>query len=108
MREFLREHSWAVTVSVLLHGLLVGGVIIAAFIPAFRKTPTLQPLPIDAVVVDSQFVHAGQQRAADAAASAQAAEQSKAAAADAKAADAKAAEEAKAAEDAKAAGDAKA
>jgi colicin import membrane protein len=108
MREFLREHSWAVVVSVLLHGLLVGGLIFTAFMSSFRKPPDLQPLPIDAVVVDSQVLHAAQhaqeQRAAEAAASAQAAEQAKAAAADAKAAEeAKTADEAKAVQDAKAA-----
>jgi colicin import membrane protein len=125
MREFLREHSWAVVGSVLLHGLLVGAVIFAALISAFRKPPSLQPLPIDAVVVDSQVLHAAQhaqdERAAQAAARARAAEQAQAAAADAKAAeeakavqdtkaadDAKAAEAAKAAEDAKAAQEAKA
>ena len=60
MREFLREHSWAVVVSVLLHGLLVGGLIFTAFMSSFRKPPDLQPLPIDAVVVDSQVLHAAQ------------------------------------------------
>src|ERR1700691_203027 len=113
MRDFLREHSWAVVVSVLLHGLLVGGLILTAFMSSFRKPPDLQPLPIDAVVVDSQVLHAAQhaqeQRAAEAAASAQAAEQARAAAADAKVAEeAKAAEDAKAAEEAKAAEQAKA
>src|SRR5271156_2938633 len=104
MREFLREHSWAVGVSALLHGLLVGALILTAFIPAFRKPPSVQPLPIDAVVVDSQVLHAAQQRAADAAASARAAEQARAAAADAKAAeDSQAAQDARAAEEAKAA-----
>jgi colicin import membrane protein len=108
MREFLREHSWAVAVSVLFHGLLVGALIFTALMSSLRRPPDLQPLPIDAVVVDSQVIHAAQhaqeQRAAEAAASAQAAEQARAAAADAKAAEeAQAVDEAKAAEDAKAA-----
>ena len=121
MRAFLREHSWAVVVSVLLHALLVGGLVLAALISAFKKPPSLQPLPIDAVVVDSQVLHAAQraqdERAAEEAARARAAEEAKAAAAakaesEAKAAAAAAeqakAEEAKPAEAAKIAEDAKA
>jgi colicin import membrane protein len=113
MREFLREHSWAVAVSVLLHGLLVGALVATALISAHRAPPSLQPLPIDAVVVDSQVLHAAQhaqnERAAEqAAAQARAAEEAKAAeaakadaAADAQAkADAAAATQAKQAEQA--------
>jgi colicin import membrane protein len=84
MRDFLREHSWAIVVSVLLHGLLVGALIATALISAYRKPPTLQPLPIDAVVVDSRVLHAAQhaqdeRAAAAAAAQARAAEEAKAA-----------------------------
>ncbi|MGB6309938.1 MAG: hypothetical protein WBF89_19305, partial [Steroidobacteraceae bacterium] len=67
MRDFLREHSWAVVVSVLLHGMLVAGLIVTAFMSAFR-TPEPQPLAIDAVVVDSQVIHAAQQAKDEAAA----------------------------------------
>jgi colicin import membrane protein len=127
MRDFLREHSWAAVVSVLLHGLLVVGLVLAALNSA-RPPPTLQPLPIDAVVVDSQVLHAAQRAQnerteqeaarARAAAEAQAAATAKsedevraaeaakaAAAADA---EAKAAEQAKVAEQAKLAEQAKA
>jgi colicin import membrane protein len=100
MREFLRENSGPVIVSVLLHGLLAAGLILTAVISARRTPPTLQPLPIDAVVVDSQILHAAQhaqeERAAQAAARARA--EAQAAAAAAKAADdARAADEAKSA-----------
>jgi colicin import membrane protein len=86
MREFLREHFWPIVFSVLLHGLLVGGLILPMLISAHRPPPSLQPLPIDAVVVDSQVLHAAQhaqdERAAEAAAArARAEEQAKAAAA---------------------------
>jgi colicin import membrane protein len=60
MRDFLREHSWPVVFSVLLHGLLVAALVIPMLISAHRKPPDLQPLPIDAVVVDSQVLHAAQ------------------------------------------------
>src|SRR5271170_5297787 len=117
MRDFLREYFWAVVLSVLLHGLLVGGVVLAALISFHRTTPSLQPLPIDAVVVDSQVLHAAQravderaQQAARAkeAAEAKAAEEAKAKADAAAAEQAKAADEVKAAEEAKAAEQAKA
>src|SRR5258705_12205411 len=60
MRDFLREHSWAVVVSVLLHGLLVVGLVLTALNSARRPPPSLQPLPIEAVVVDSQVLHAAE------------------------------------------------
>ena len=99
MRDFLREHSWAVVASVLLHGLLVGALVATALISAHRAPPSLQPLPIDAVVVDSQVLHAAQhaqnERAAEeAAARARATEEAKAA--EAAKADAAAAAQAKA------------
>jgi len=115
MREFLREHSGSVVVSVVLHGLLVAALILTAVISTHRKPPSLQPLPIDAVVVDSKIVHAAQRAQDEQAARARAAEAAKAAAAaqeqrDAEAAalQAKAAQEAKATEEAKAADDAQA
>jgi len=108
MRDFLREHSWAVVVSVLLHGLLVGALVFAALISARRTPPSPQPLPIDAMVVDSQVLHAStaaRERAEQEAARARAAEEAKAAAAAAQTeaqAEAAAADQAKAAEAAKA------
>ena len=60
MRDFLREHAGAVVVSVLLHGLLVGGMLLATYISSQTHLPTAQPLPIDAVVVNSQVLHAAQ------------------------------------------------
>jgi colicin import membrane protein len=108
MRDLQREHSWAVAVSVLLHGLLVGALVATALISAHRAPPSLQPLPIDAVVVDSQVLHAAQraqnERAAEeAAARARATEEAKAA----EAAKADAAADAQAKADAAAAADAK-
>ena len=60
MPDFLREHAWPVVVSVLLHGLLVGGMLLATYISSQTHLPTAQPLPIDAVVVNSQVLHAAQ------------------------------------------------
>jgi colicin import membrane protein len=60
MRDFLREHSGPMVVSVLLHGLLVGGMLLATYISSQTHLPAAQPIPIDAVVVDSQVLHAAQ------------------------------------------------
>jgi colicin import membrane protein len=65
MPGFLREHSWSIAVSVLLHGLLAAALIFTALISINRSTPTKVPLPIDAVVIDSQVLHAAQQALAD-------------------------------------------
>ena len=61
MQNFLREHSWPVAVSVLLHGLLVVALILATYISSRQRPPALQPIPVDAVVVDSRVLHAAQQ-----------------------------------------------
>jgi colicin import membrane protein len=99
MRDFLREHSWPMVVSVLLHGLLVGGMLLATYIASQQHMPAVQPIPIDAVVVDSQVLHAAQraqnERAEQEAARARAAAEAKAAAEQADA-DARAAAEAEA------------
>jgi colicin import membrane protein len=99
MRDFLREHAWPVVVSVLLHGLLVGGMLLVTYLSSRQHPLTVQPLPIDAVVLDSRVVHAAQ-RAKDERAEQEARERAEAeakAAAEAQAtADARAAEEAKA------------
>ena len=99
MPDFLREHAGAVVVSVLLHGLLVGGMLLATYISSQTHLPSVQPLPIDAVVIDSQVLHAAQrakdQRAEQEAARARAAAEAKAAGEQAEA-DARAAAEAEA------------
>src|ERR1700687_1607296 len=83
MRDFPREHAWPVVVSVLLHGLLGGGMLLATYISSQTHLPAVQPIPIDAVVVDSQVVHAAQrakdERAEQEAARARAAAEAKAA-----------------------------
>jgi colicin import membrane protein len=65
MPGFLREHSWSIAVSVLLHGLLAAALVFATLVTLNRSTSTKVPLPIDAVVVDSQVLHAAQQALAD-------------------------------------------
>jgi colicin import membrane protein len=99
MRDFLREHAGAVVVSVLLHGLLVGGMLLATYISSQTHLPAVQPIPIDAVVVDSQVLHVAQrakdERAEQEAARARAAAEAKAAQEQAEA-DARAAAEAEA------------
>ena len=65
MRDFLREHSWPVAVSVLLHGLLLGSMLLATYIASQQHLPAVQPIPIDAVVVDSQVLHAAQRAQAE-------------------------------------------
>jgi colicin import membrane protein len=88
----------------LLHGALVAGLVAAALISARRTPPSLQPLPIDAVVVDSQVLHAAQRaqnERAEQAARARAAAEAQAAAEHAKAAEqAKEAEQAEQAKEA--------
>jgi len=100
MRNFLREHSWPIVASVLLHGLLAGSMLLVTYLSSQQRLPTIQPLPIDAVVMDSQVLHAAKrvkdERAEQELARERAAEEAKAAAAQADA-DARAAEEAKAA-----------
>jgi colicin import membrane protein len=99
MPDFLREHAWPVVVSVLLHGLLVGGMLLATYISSQTHLPAVQPIPIDAVVVNSQVLHAAQrakdERAEQEAARARAAAEAKAAQEQAEA-DARAAAEAEA------------
>jgi colicin import membrane protein len=65
MPGFLREHSWSIAFSVLLHGLLAAALVFATLISINRSTPTKVPLPIDAVVIDSQVLHAAQRELAD-------------------------------------------
>jgi len=111
MPGFLREHSWSIVFSVGLHGLLIAAFAAAALITIHHALPTMQPIPVDAVVIDSQVLHAAQraltERSEQEAARARAAAEAQAAAqaAEVKAAsDAKmAAEEEHAAEETKAA-----
>jgi colicin import membrane protein len=111
MSGFLREHSWPIVFSVALHGMLAAALLAATLLSMHTALPKLQPIPVDAVVVDSQVLHAAQraltERAEQEAARVRAAAEQKAAA-DAAAAQAAAdarmaAEQQKAAEQAKAA-----
>jgi colicin import membrane protein len=65
MPGFLREHSWPIAFSVALHGLLAAAFAALALVSVKRTLPTLQPIPVDAVVVDSQVLHAAQQTLVD-------------------------------------------
>jgi len=111
MPGFLREHSWSIVFSVTLHGLLIAAFAAAALITIHHSLPTLQPISVDAIVIDSQVLHAAQhaltERAEQEAARVRAAAEAKAyaQAAETKAAmDAKlAADEARAAEETQAA-----
>jgi colicin import membrane protein len=60
MPGFLREHSWSIAFSVALHGLLIAVFAAAALITIHHALPTMQPIPVDAVVIDSQVLHAAQ------------------------------------------------
>jgi colicin import membrane protein len=68
MPGFLREHSWPFILSVALHGLLVAALLAATLISVNKSLPKLQPIPVDAVVVDSQVLHAAQRALTDRAA----------------------------------------
>jgi colicin import membrane protein len=113
MPGFLREHSWSIVFSVALHGALIAAFAAAALITIHHSLPTLQPMAVDAVVIDSQVLHSAQraltERAAQEAARVRAEAEAKAAAqaAETKAAsDAKlAAEEERAAQETQAAAD---
>jgi colicin import membrane protein len=65
MPGFLREHSWPIVVSVALHGLLAAALLAATLISIDKSLPKLQPIPVDAVVVDSQVLHAAQRALAE-------------------------------------------
>jgi colicin import membrane protein len=111
MPGFLREHSWSIAFSVGLHGLLIAAFAAVALISIHQTLPTtLQPIPVDAVVIDSQVLHAAQraltERSEQEAARQRAAAEQKAAA---QAAEVKAATDAKlAAEEERAAAETKA
>jgi colicin import membrane protein len=107
MPQFIREHSGPMFYSVLLHGAIVGALVLAAAATATRTSTHIEPLPINATIVSSQVLHAAQaakaqqaRAAAEQAAAAKAAAEAKAAEEAQAAAAAKAAEEAKAAQDA--------
>ena len=117
MQDSLREHSWPVLFSVLLHGALAAVVVLMTMRSISHSPANVQPIPINAVVVDSQVLHAAEreqmERAAEEAQRARAAAEAQAQAAAQAAAEAHAAEDAtaaaaKAAEDAKIAEAAKA
>jgi colicin import membrane protein len=96
MPGFLREHSWSIVFSVALHGLLIAAFAAAALITIHHSLPTMQPIAVDAIVIDSQVLHAAQraltERAEQEAARVNAAAEAKAAA---QAAEVKAATDAK-------------
>jgi len=116
MQGAVREHSWPVLFSVLLHAGLAGALVLAAMLSATHSTRSVDPPVVNAVVIDSRILHAAQdaQRARiaaeqqAAAARAAAAEEAKAAAVSKAAEAAKAADALKAAAEAKAADEAKA
>jgi colicin import membrane protein len=119
MLDFVREHHWSVLFAVLLHGLLAAAFILMSQLSFTRAPQSIQPLPMDAVVVSSQVLQSAQKfqesqaaaRAADEAQKAAAAEAAKALAAqqqqaaDAKAAEAQQSEDARKAADAQKAAD---
>jgi colicin import membrane protein len=110
MQTTVREHSWPVLFSVLLHAALAAALVLVAMLSTTHSTMSVQPPAVNAVVVDSRILHAAQDaQRARIAAEQQAAAASAAASEEAKAAaEAKAAQEAKAAEAVKAAAQAKA
>ena len=61
MPEFLRGNSWPVVFSVALHGALAAALVLVTMIST-RRPPPMPPqsIPINAVVVDSQVLHAAQ------------------------------------------------
>jgi colicin import membrane protein len=62
MAGFLREHSGSLAFSVLLHAALAASFLVAAMITMNKTLPTIQPLPVDGVVVDSQILSAAQRQ----------------------------------------------
>ena len=65
MSAFLREHSWPIAFSVVLHGMLAAALAAAALISIHHAPPSVQPIPVDAIVIDSQVLHAAQRTLAD-------------------------------------------
>ncbi|MEA3175524.1 MAG: colicin import rane protein [Gammaproteobacteria bacterium] len=65
MPGFLREHSWSLAFSVLLHAALAAAFLVAALITVNKTLPTVLPLPVDGVVVDSQVLSAAQKTLTD-------------------------------------------
>ena len=62
MAGFLREHSGSLAFSVLLHAALAAAFLVAAMITVNKTLPSIQPLPVDGVVVDSQVLSAAQRQ----------------------------------------------
>ena len=65
MAAFLREHSWPIAFSVALHGLLAAALAAAALLSIHHAPPSVQPIPVDAIVIDSQVFHAAQRTLKD-------------------------------------------
>src|SRR6202034_3473948 len=60
MPRFVREHCWPIVLFVALHGALAARLLAATLISVTHSLRTMQPIPVDAVVVDSQVLHAAQ------------------------------------------------
>ncbi len=65
MAGFLREHSASLAFSVLLHAALAAAFLVAAMITVNRTLPSVQPLPVDGVVIDSAVLTAAQKQLTD-------------------------------------------
>jgi colicin import membrane protein len=65
MAGFLREHSGSLAFSVLLHAALAAAFLVAAMITVNRTLPSVQPLPVDGVVIDSAVLTAAQKQLTD-------------------------------------------
>src|ERR1019366_7490925 len=106
MQATLREHSWPVLFSVLLHAALAAAMVLMAMMSVTRSTTNVQPPAVNAVVVDSRILHAAQE--AQRAPETKRAVEAKQAAETKQAVEAKQAAETKQAEEAKQAADIKA
>jgi multidrug efflux pump subunit AcrA (membrane-fusion protein) len=84
MSGFFRENSAPVLFSVLLHGAFAAALVYLAVMSTHSPPTSIQSVPINAVVVDSQILHAAQraqmERTAQEAAQAHAAAEAQAAA----------------------------
>jgi len=109
MEGALRENTWPFVLSVLLHAGLAAALVLMTMVSVTHSPSSVQPNPINAVVVDAQVLRAAQRAQAEEAQRARAAAEAQTAAATAAkaAAEAKAIEESKAGERAKEAEQAK-
>ncbi|MGC1387544.1 MAG: hypothetical protein WA807_06005, partial [Steroidobacteraceae bacterium] len=61
MQGAVREHSWPVLFSVLLHAALAAALVLAAMLSATHSTRSVEAPTVNAVVVDSRILHAAQE-----------------------------------------------